>query len=52
MQPMLWLLAGLLALIVGHSCLQAYRFVRGTLADTLLLALVAAAAMAAGYLFL
>ena len=50
MHPVLWIAAGVLGLVLAHGVLNAYRLLRGTLADTLLLVLVAGVAMAAGYL--
>jgi len=47
-----WFVIGILALIVAHRVLRtAYRIIRGTVSDTLFLALLAGAALAAGYLF-
>jgi hypothetical protein len=52
MQSVFWLLTAFLALIVGYGILRtAYRIIRSTVSDTLFLALLAGAALAAGYLF-
>ena len=52
MQSEVWLVIGILALLVAFRVLRtAYRIIRGTVADTLFLALLAGAALAAGYLF-
>jgi hypothetical protein len=52
MQSEVWLVIGILALIVAYRVLRtAYRIIRGTVSDTLFLALLAGAALAAGYLF-
>jgi hypothetical protein len=52
MQSEVWLVIGIFALIVAHRVLRtAYRIIRGTVSDTLFLALLAGAALAAGYLF-
>ena len=47
-----WFVIGILALIVAYGLLRtAYRIIRGTVSDTLFLALLAGTALAAGYLF-
>jgi hypothetical protein len=52
MHPAFWLLLGVIGLIVAYGILQtAYRFVRGTVSDTLLLAVMAGVAMFAAYVF-
>jgi len=48
MHELAWPLAGLL---VAFAILHAYRFLRSTVADTVFLTTLAAAAMLAGYLF-
>ena len=52
MQSDLWIVIGILALIVANGLLRtAYRIIRSTVSDTLFLAMLAGAALAAGYLF-
>jgi hypothetical protein len=52
MQSEVWFVIGILALIVTHGVLRTgYRIIRSTVSDTLFLALLAGAALAAGYLF-
>jgi len=52
MQSVSWLLIAFLALIVAYGFLRtAYRIIRGTVSDTLFLALLAGTALAVGYLF-
>ncbi len=52
MQSEFWFVIGILALIMAYGILQtAYRIIRSTVSDTLFLALLAGAALAAGYLF-
>jgi hypothetical protein len=52
MQSVSWLLIAFLALIVAYVLLRtAYRIIRGTVSDTLFLALLAGTALAVGYLF-
>jgi hypothetical protein len=52
MQSEVWFVIGILALIVTHGVLRrAYRIIRSTISGTLFLALLASAALAAGYLF-
>jgi len=46
-----WLLAPVLALIAAYGARCAYRLARATVADTVLLVILAAAAMGAAYLF-
>ena len=47
MHELAWPLAGLLG---AFAILHAYRFLRGTVADTIFLVAITAAAMLAGYL--
>jgi hypothetical protein len=52
MQTVPWLLTAFLTLIVAYGLLRtAYRIIRGTVSDTLFLALLAGTALAVGYLF-
>ena len=52
MQSVLWLVIGVFVLIMAHAILRtAYRIIRSTVSDTVFLALLAGAALAAGYLF-
>jgi hypothetical protein len=52
MQSEVWFVIGIVALIIAHGLLRtAYRIIHSTVSDTLFLALLAAAALAAGYLF-
>ena len=52
MQPEVWFGILIVALVVLHTFLRtAYRVIRSTVSDTLFLALLAGAALAAGYLF-
>jgi hypothetical protein len=52
MQSEVWFVIGIFALIAAHGILRtAYRIIRSTVRDTLFLALLAGAALAAGYLF-
>ena len=48
MHALAWPLAGI---VLAYGLLQAYRLLRGTVADTVFLAVLAVAAMLAGYLF-
>jgi hypothetical protein len=52
MRSVFWLVIGAFALIIAHAILRTtYRIIRGTVSDTLFLALLAGAALAARYLF-
>jgi hypothetical protein len=46
-----WVVAPILALLAAYGTLCAYRLARDTVADTVLLVILAAAAMGAAYLF-
>ena len=52
MQSELWFVIGILALIMAYGIFRtACRIIRSTVSDTLYLAMLAGAALAAGYLF-
>ena len=52
MQSGAWFVILIVAMVAAHGVLRtAYRIIRSTVSDTLLLALLAGAALAAGYLF-
>jgi hypothetical protein len=52
MQSEVWFVIGILAVIMAYGVLRtAYRIIRSTVSDTLFLAALAGAALAAGYLF-
>jgi hypothetical protein len=51
MHSAFWLLVAIVALVVGYGFICAYRLARETIADTIFLMVLTAAAMGAAYLF-
>jgi hypothetical protein len=49
--PETWLLIAILAVIVAHGFVCAYRLASATVSDAILLIVLTGAAMSAGYLF-